>query len=478
MFSIITLKPSVTLIRRDFYEAPPPLEITEDSGFEESDLFRRKPFAESLTNLVIQAEGPLVISLDAPWGEGKTTFVKQWRGMLKKDENIASMYFDAFEGDYQDDAFLAISAEVYAYSKEKLYAQGDNEKKALTQFKTATINVSKALAKAGAKTAIKASSASFLDGSELENISAGVSAELGKLTDKLIDDALEKHTENKNSFTTFKIALETLGRELSSEGKPFIVIIDELDRCRPDFALNLLEKIKHVFSTSNVIFVLVNNSEQLARSVEYTYGQGINAHNYLHKFITLSLKLPKKADFALSMGDTKNYVHYLFRKMNIYAHGQEKSYSSLLGELCEELNLSFRQVEKIIGKLSLYMLLTPEHRYKDKHLISGLCILQVVRPELFEKVVNIKDYDSATTRDIVEKLLDFFGYYSYRDEEKTDWKSPFIITWQAVLQESKVTELPFVQILKEEIKQYDMSLKDLIPVVAEPLVKYWVEQPE
>ena len=72
---------------------------------------------------------------------------------------------------------------------------------------------------------------------------------------------------------------------------PLVFIIDELDRCKPSFALEILEKIKHFFSVPGVSFVLVCSMEQLVTAVRYSYGN-IDAHTYLEKFYHIRLLFP------------------------------------------------------------------------------------------------------------------------------------------------------------------------------------------
>ena len=56
--------------------------VVEDHDAFKNDALERKSFGETLMNLVTRSNDPLVISLDGKWGEGKTTFVKMWRGLL------------------------------------------------------------------------------------------------------------------------------------------------------------------------------------------------------------------------------------------------------------------------------------------------------------------------------------------------------------------------------------------------------------
>ena len=76
----------------------------------ESDLLDRKKLADKLTGYIDRLSAGAVIAIDAPWGEGKTWFGKNWARQLESDHRV--LYLDAFEGDYMDDPFLLVSAEI------------------------------------------------------------------------------------------------------------------------------------------------------------------------------------------------------------------------------------------------------------------------------------------------------------------------------------------------------------------------------
>ena len=79
-----------------------------------------------------------------------------------------------------------------------------------------------------------------------------------------------------------------------AEDKPIILFIDELDRCRPDYAVDMLEVIKHVFDIENVKVVLVTNTKQLRAAINHRYGVEVDAQKYLDKFLKYSFALPEK----------------------------------------------------------------------------------------------------------------------------------------------------------------------------------------
>src|SRR5271154_3035331 len=91
---------------------PPRAIIDEKEPFKYA-LYNRKDFAESLTALLRNASESLVVFINAPWGEGKTTFAQMWRKRLE-NQNFNAIYYDAYAADYFDDPFVSFSGEILA----------------------------------------------------------------------------------------------------------------------------------------------------------------------------------------------------------------------------------------------------------------------------------------------------------------------------------------------------------------------------
>ena len=159
---------------------------------------------------------------------------------------------------------------------------------------------------------------------------------MSKKETKSLECLIEEFKESLNSITT----------ELYTEKKRLVFIIDELDRCRPNFAVETIEKVKHLFSVPGIIWVLVMNKEQLEKSIHHVYGT-IDAERYLNKFIDVQSSLPKDMK-----GNYNSLDHY--RKLivslisisncNILKHG----YDALLVPFSQVSQLSIREIKKVL----------------------------------------------------------------------------------------------------------------------------------
>ena len=279
----------------------PPLELTSLEGFtDEKDIFKRKDFGEKLTHLIKSTDDEWVLAIDAPWGEGKTTFIKMWKASLQQDNDMLCVLFDAFEHDYQQDPFLAIAREIYDLI-------GDKEVDLKESFKRKSSAAFKTLVRVAIRVGLKASIAGIFDDTVF--VGSGAEDDISSTLDQYVAEQLESVKKDKESLEYFKAFLKELPQQLGKKKLDFI--IDELDRCRPPFALEILEKIKHLFSVPNVVFVLSLNREQLEESIRCEYGRSVDASQYLQKFINIWAHLPKLEDKYMS--DAKQYILSMFK---------------------------------------------------------------------------------------------------------------------------------------------------------------------
>ena len=349
----------------------PELDAAElkEHGFNKNDIFQRKEFGDKLKNLVKNSDSAITIGLDSRWGNGKTTFIKMWQGHIKDD--MKSIYFDAFANDYQKDTFLALITEIYELIKE------EKEKE---EFKKKAKNVIKAIIRGGLKRVIPTLSGGIIDNSMIDSIG-----------EALIDQSFKNATEDKKAMTDFR---DSLGEWSKKQKKPVVFIIDELDRCRPDFALELIENIKHLFSVERITFLLVINKTQLEQSIKCRYGD-INASEYLQKFVHLWLQLPRKTaknynDYD-DGDDGGKYTKNIFNKMmnNVELNKNIGEYELLeLLKIIRILQPSFREINQILTLLAVSININNQRIYV--HVLSRVfvCYFKICKPCLLEKIIH------------------------------------------------------------------------------------------
>lgn len=396
----------------------PELEINESLGFApEVDIFQRSGFGERLANLVENSGGNPVIALDSGWGEGKSTFIKMWRGYLKyhRETPITSIYFDAFENDYQKDAFLTLASEIY-----QLISSKDKEKQ--TAFRDKATKAVKSLTRGALKLTIKTATAGIVDGSALDSAEQELSNLIADQVDEIVKDRFQHAEKDKLALKEFKEHLSQFAAEIN-KGNPVVFIIDELDRCRPDFALNLLEQVKHLFSVKGLTFLLVTNRAQLEESIKEKYGQGIDPVNYLHKFINVWLSMPRVANEYNDHGRLflTNALRSMLDEDDCIAN---EDILSALEEIIKLHQPSFRQIERILSYFSIIMNMTGTTQYQPnyQYMIAIVCYLKVCSPSALKlvsgklnateiskalKLNEVKENSQFYTLQYIEKLITF-----------------------------------------------------------------------
>lgn len=321
----------------------------------EGDLWDRKRLGIQLTNYVDRLQCGAVLALDARWGEGKTWFVRHWQKHLE-DENHNVIYLDAFANDYLDDPFLTIAAEI-----SQAFKNSDNIDDAdVNSFneKTASVLISLAAilpviaAKAGLHWiglggAGEALQEVYKDGKDVYD---SVSDEItGKLKEH-IEKKIENHHLEKETIQDFKKELNQLADKLE---KPLVFIIDELDRCRPDFAIRLIERIKHFFDIPKIVFVLVMDKTQFSKVICHNYGYDEKlGEEYLDKFVDFTVGLntltPKLQD------NLKINIYDVFEKLGLdFSDVKFECCVDLIAFYVKDQSLSKRSIIKLASQFAL-----------------------------------------------------------------------------------------------------------------------------
>lgn len=430
------------------------LEIKENEGFApEKDLFARSEFGRRLTHLVSMTSEPMVIVLDGGWGSGKTTFIKQWCGLLK-NQHFPVIYFDAFANDFHDDIFSALAAEVYSSIPESEDASGFADK-AVAAGKILFPSLGKILLK----------NVINFDDSDFEAMKDTAQTLTSDIINNEIRKKIEKRQEEKQAIDSFKKSLSTIAALISpekiqsqasqDENRPLTFIIDELDRCKPSYALNALEIIKHFYSVKNVHFIIVTHMQQLESIVEKQYGV-TSGKEYLEKFYDFRVFLKDNIGRAEDEKPAVRYLKSLFR--------QRLNISEIHGLIVKH-NLSLRTCEKMATLLNMCLIFKekfPKYLFVERIFVY-LSFLRIVSPELYIKLKNKEcTFDYLKKTELLwenehPSLYAFFRECLGSNEDSAEEKSG---------------------LLRSLLFDYNISAKEVIPLHCDIIDElFWLNSP-
>lgn len=381
-------------------------------------------------------EGQMTISLDGKWGSGKTFFVKQskmildaynpisefsktkdaekikaaWERLTRNGQesvvgSYATAYYDAWSHDNESDPILSI---VYEIMKESSHVAKPGKTREWSQL-LGTIGDC------------------LLD----RNIS-------GLLTEFKGTDIFQKQKDNDSLDTTISKFFASLMPEY---GNKLIVFIDELDRCSPQYAIKLLERVKHYFTQENVIFVFSMNPEELQHTIKKNYGDEFSASKYLDRFFDIRI--------GLQSLDLEKYMFYL---------GLSSVHSNIRETVCKEIirkmNLEMREISRFlpITKMATFKAIDSENAGRndwmthDKGYSRIFCLGVIVPIAIGLKIHNGDEYlDFVEGRNSkwLKKVLDTEELHSWicdsllsEDETVKEFADKKLVTYDEKIQDA------------------------------------------
>lgn len=261
------------------------------------DYFGRDRFATELIKHIKFVPTPFTLGLDAPWGCGKSFFINHVLLPKARTENLPVIIYDAFEHEKDDDVFVSMVTNILEQASALCSANQTKAKSIILKIANTTGRLVKTCVKIGANAATKIIFKESLEGiAEKLDTKPEVAQTVGGEIDKAIENFILSRVEEGDSYKKLKLLFQTQLAELATEiskNSRLVIIIDELDRCTPRHALEVLETLHHLINCTGVVFLVSYYKEQLQHMVEHTYGKGINASLYLKKFINYDLEFPE-----------------------------------------------------------------------------------------------------------------------------------------------------------------------------------------
>lgn len=213
--------------------------------------------------------------------------------------------------------------------------------------------------------------------------------------------------------------------------------------------MELLERIKHLFNIENVIFVVSLDKQQLRTSLGAVYGQGINADEYLRRFIDLEFLLPKP--------DAEAFTKSLFERFGFDSFFEKRTVGDLrydkenflqpFTKLSDRFGISLRAREQVFTWTRVAMMTTPDNYFLHPHLLVMLTFLKIVAPTIYH------DYalGDGKAKDVIEYLKNKMGGFQMLDSHFIMVTAGYLIAAKADKSEKLKDELQeFIAITQDE----------------------------
>lgn len=346
-----------------------------------NDILNREESAIILTQLIETVMEPFVLAIDSGWGTGKTTFIKMWCTFLKH-KGFHCLNFNAWENDFSDDPLISFIGEMQASLDKKTF-----NTEAIEYFEKVK-KIGSSLVKRALPLVIKLGTVGTLD------LNSFTEEAIADFTAKIAQEKIDRYEAEKQTIENFKKTLETFIAKLTkSEAhnrKPLVFFIDELDRCRPTYAIELLERVKHLFSIKGIVFILALDKGQITHSVKALYGSGMDAEGYLRRFIDLDYQLPEAS--------TEVFCKYLFKTfgfdeiLNLRGsnrYEKEHLLKTFIG-LSKVFNFSLRVQEQCFTRFGLVLRTTPADSPLYPFLLATLIALKAANVALYREYISTK----------------------------------------------------------------------------------------
>ena len=322
--------------------------------FNDDDKLGRKQYADFLKTIIDNSdkykrnssEQSYVIAVDSSWGTGKTYFLDMFENYLlgrdgKDVQNDNSDYvvirFDAWKNDFWDNAFEPFVSSIIENDNFFTDLEAKNAKDMVKGFVDSAITIAKGVAKK-------------------------------KLEDYISTDDLEKALEQSSGnvknfmlhevevfpqFLSFKQGIEEFKKTLAGiirDDRKIVIIIDELDRCKPTFAIQLLEIVKHLFDVNGLTFLFLIDIEQLSYSVQTVYGQGMDSTGYLCRFFDYITRMPRT--------DVDIYIDNVMEGIQLFDTFESTDmeiFKNFFMDVCDRFLLNLRDIDTVISSYKIML---------------------------------------------------------------------------------------------------------------------------
>ena len=378
------------------------------------DVLNREPFVKQivdLTKIISEKHKNCCFAIEGEWGSGKSFVLEKIQKCLQEEQTEAThtdrffvVRYDCWQYDYYEEPIVAIISVLKEQIEQYVSLLSDETKKKMLAIIKNTIT----------KIAVEAIKSKT--GVELDGITE-TSEDAGKIYDK---------------YFGFQNVVKEVQEQIKkiAEDQTVIIMVDELDRCLPLYAIKVLERIHHVFNElKNVVVIIAMEKKQMSNSLHQIYGDEMDVDRYLKKIISLSFKLDN--------GSATNFIkkYESFMKMFVIQEQEKDELEKFLKVIT--FGIEIRTQEKIFEKAeTIHKLMAGKYKMDSAILASELlvlCIKEKMSTVSMNWIVDASGYPDVETEigkdyfDSIRNYAENIRQYPTRINDKFVCKQSYFI---------------------------------------------------
>lgn len=252
------------------------------------DLLNRQGIIEQLMqllNIIADNRSSCTFALNGTWGTGKTFVLNRLMKQLldyQDGEKFFVFHYNCWQYDYYEEPLIAIVAAMLDSVDQETHLFSQNLREKAKQGMAAAKPVLERIAKDFIKKKVG------IDITDLVTLFEDGAEALGEYNDG------EADAHDYDKYYSFRKAIASAQEGIRSltQDRTVVVIVDELDRCLPDYAIKVMERLHHLFSgIQNSAVILAVDKSQLDNTVQQIFGTNTDTTKYLTKFIDFEIQL-------------------------------------------------------------------------------------------------------------------------------------------------------------------------------------------
>ncbi|EPP2131021.1 KAP family P-loop NTPase fold protein [Vibrio alginolyticus] len=369
----------------------------------------RKRHGEFLMSILTSENDGHVLNLNGEWGTGKTEFLKRLYVSLSED-NHPVIYIDAWESDFTNDPLNVICSEFLNQLSYIFNSHSDSKfqsvKKKINHLLCGYLSVQRAATISSAAYKAFSNEPVYSDEIDLVKTFLDVNKEPQKLlradvkenNNRLLENMLGSQTALVSGMKDIRnqiTAISEILKHVYELNTPIIVLIDELDRCRPDYAIKTLEVIKHFFDVEGCNFLIATDTKSLQESIKAVYGSNFDSERYLRRFFNQSVVLqrPSIREYLLSKNIDFKKIAGNIELIPFSSEDEDDLLIDFLSELMDSPDLSLRDIERFLKQIVACLSYVSKQKVKNAKKINFVVlaygvVTHATYPERFHQITN------------------------------------------------------------------------------------------